>query len=171
MTDNKPETPKLEELVERLGSTDPVARETSREKLVEMGGSDVTRALVRELVDSNEHVRWEAAKALSEIADPVAAPGLMHALEDDNEDVRWLAAEGLVSLGEVGLVTTLSGLIKRARSIEFCKSAHHVMHHLAQQGHADIATPVLEALQTFEPEITAPTAAYKALRIIDGYPS
>jgi hypothetical protein len=91
----------------------------------------------------------------------------MHALEDDDENVRWLAAEGLIELGEVGLVTTLSGLIKRARSIEFCKSAHHVMHHLAQRGYANITTPVLEALQTSQPEFTAPTAAYKALQSVE----
>ena len=167
MTEKKPETASIEELIENLASDDPVAREKSREQLVIQGGPVATRALVRKLVDPNDHVRWEAAKALSEIADPVAAPALMHAMEDDNEDVRWLAAEGMVALGEVGLVTTLSGLIKRARSIEFCKSAHHVMHHLAQQGHADITSPVLEALQTSEPEITAPTAAYKALLAID----
>jgi len=167
MTEDKVETPRLEELVERLASDDPAVREKSREKLVSMGGPDVTRALVRQLVDARHQVRWEAAKALSEIADPVAAPALMHALEDDDENVRWLAAEGLVELGEVGLITTLSGLIKRARSIEFCKSAHHVMHDLGQRGYANITTPVLEALQTSAPEITAPTAAYKALRHVD----
>jgi magnesium transporter len=45
-----------------------------------MGGHDVTRALVRELVDRRQQVRWEAAKALTAIADPLTAPGLMHAL-------------------------------------------------------------------------------------------
>ena len=167
MVENKVETAKLEELVEGLASGDPVTRGRSREKLVAIGSHDVTRALIRELVDPRTQVRWEAAKALSEIADPVAAPALMHAMEDDEENVRWLAAEAMVELGEVGLVTTLSGLIKRARSIEFCKSAHHVMHHLGQRGHASITTPVLEALQTSEPEITAPTAAYRALQNVE----
>lgn len=167
MTQDKVDAPALEELIEQLASDDPVVREQSRERLVAIGTPEVTRALVRQLLDQRPKVRWEAAKALSEIADPVAAPALMHALEDDDENVRWLAAEGLVELGEVGLITTLSGLIKRARSIEYCKSAHHVMHHLGQRGHASITGPVLEALQTSQPEITAPTAAYKALQTVE----
>ncbi len=166
MNENR-ETQEVNALVQQLASDDPATRQQSREQLVGIGSPEVTRALVRQLVDPRNQVRWEAAKALSEIADPVAAPALMHSLEDDDENIRWLAAEGLIELGDVGLVTTLSGLLKRARSIEFCKSAHHVIHHLGQRGHANITTPVLAALETAEPEITAPTAAYRALQIID----
>jgi hypothetical protein len=41
------------------------------------------------------------------------------------------------------------------------------MHHLSQRGHSSITAPVLQALQTSEPEVTAPTAAYKALQAIE----
>ena len=45
------------------------------------------------------HVRWEAAKALCGIADPLAAAALVNAFDDRDGDVRWLAAEGVAALG------------------------------------------------------------------------
>jgi hypothetical protein len=150
-------------LIDELTNHDPVARKHARERLCRMGGHDVTRALVGELVDPRRLVRWEAVKALSVLADPIAAPGLLHALEDDDGDVRWVAAEGLIALGRIGLLTVLSGLTRRARSIEFCRSAHHVLHDLKKHGDADVIAPVLAALERPEPQVAAPLAAHHAL--------
>jgi hypothetical protein len=88
---------------------------------------------------------------------------LVHALDDDNEDVRWLAAEGLVALRKTGLMAVLSGLIKRAGSTAFCRSAHHVLHGCSQEGNAKAIAPVLVALNGPEPGVCAPPAAYDAL--------
>lgn len=159
-------TPSLQELVASLASEDPVARQKAREKLVSTGGHDVTRALLGKLVDPRQHVRWEAAKALTAIADPIAAPALMHSLEDDDEDVRWVAGEGLIALGKDGLLTALNGLTKRATSLDYCKAAHHVLHDLRERGYADVVAPVLKALESSEPEATAPPAAYEALMAV-----
>ena len=150
-------------LVTGLASSEPVARQQAREKLIRLGGHDVTAALVAESLDPRRQVRWEAVKALAALADPVAAPALLHALEDHDSDVRWVAAEGLVGLRRVGLLTVLSGLTRRARSIEFCRSAHHVLHDLKKHGHADVIAEVLTALDQDEPETAAPPAANRAL--------
>ena len=163
MPENKNDSELIPQLVAQLASKDPVARETSREQLVSIGGLEVTRALVGELTDPRAHVRWEAAKALADIADPVAAPGLMHALEDDDEDVRWVAGEAMIALGVVGLKTVLSGLTRRAGSLEFCKAAHHVLHELRPKGYAETVEPVLKTLEMSEPGVTAPPAAFNAL--------
>ncbi len=152
-----------EKWIEDLGSNDPASRQRAREQLVELGGQDVTRALVGELVDPRKQVRWEAAKALIEIADPVSAPALMHALDDEDSDIRWMAGEGLIALGKIGLLTVLSGVTKRARSLDFCKAAHHVLHDLKQDDIAETIAPVLEALDSSEPAVTAPPAALTAL--------
>ena len=101
---------RLLELIVALASSDPVLRERSREALVAAGTYDVTRALVGELTDPRQHVRWEAAKALAAIADPIAAPALVHALDDDDDEVRWIAAEALVAMGQDGLLNVLNGL-------------------------------------------------------------
>jgi hypothetical protein len=161
--ENEQRAEQIARLIDELASNDPVVRQQAREKLCRIGGHDVTRALVAELVDPRRLVRWEAVKALAVLADPIAAPGLLHAIEDDDGDVRWVAAEGLIGLGHVGLLTVLSGLTRRARSIEFCRSAHHVLHDLKKHGHAEVIAAVLAALEQDEPETAAPPAAHHAL--------
>lgn len=148
-------------LVGQLAEPDAVVREKARKQLVELGSPDVTPALLQAVIDPRTHVRWEAAKTLQAIADPVAASSLMHALEDEDADVRWVAAEGLIALKKVGLRTVLSGLITRAGSIEFRRSAHHVLHE--SKAFAGIVAPVLKALGQSEPAVAAPLAAYDAL--------
>lgn len=154
---------KIAHLITQLANPDPAYRQASREELVQLGGHEVTRALVAELNDPRQIVRWEAAKALLALADPIAAPALLHMLEDRDPDVRWVSAEGLVALGETGLCTVLSGLTRRARSIEFCAGAHQVLHDLKGKVRAEILMPVLAALEGSEPAVLAPVAAFAAL--------
>ncbi len=139
MTERIEPSDQIAQWVNQLAADDPVVREKSRKQLVQLGGHDVTRALVQALIDPRMHIRWEAAKALHVIADPVTATALMHALDDDDEKVRWAAAQGLIALKQVGLLAVLSGLLKRAGSMEFCKAAHHVLH--AQKSCADVVAP------------------------------
>jgi hypothetical protein len=157
------DTNRLGELIEQLADENPVTRQSARDELVRLDGHDVTRALVAELIDPRAHVRWEAAKALAAIADPIAAHGLTHALDDEDRDVRWVAAEGLIVLGKTGLMTVLSGLTKRAQSAAFCRGAHHVLREMRAHGYADVADPVLAALEGPQPGVGAPPAAYCAL--------
>jgi HEAT repeat protein len=157
------ELAKVEALVTDLANNDSVARQRARESLVALGSNEVTAALVAELTDPRQHVRWEAAKALAALKAPVSALALVHALDDDSGDVRWLAAEGLKALGRPGLMAVLSGLIKRAGSTAFCRSAHHVLHGFSQEGNANAIAPVLVALDGPEPAVVAPPAAYAAL--------
>lgn len=163
MSTEKDDIDTVHALVEQLASDDPVVRERSRRRLVEIGGKHATRALIGELVDPRKQVRWEAAKALKAIADPASAAALMQLLDDDDQDVRWVAGEALVALGKIGLMTVLSGLIKRARSPEFCQSAHHVLHDLKEKDYAEGIQNVLKALESSEPEVTAPPVSYEAL--------
>ncbi len=162
----------LRELIAALASRDPVARERSRETLVATGTCAVTRALVGELNDPRQHIRWEAAKALAMIADPIAAPALVDALDDEDDEVRWIAAEGLVAMGREGLLTVLGGLVKRARSLAFCRGAHHVLRDLCRikcpekRMNTAPITPVLVALEQAEPAMTVPAAAMKALLVL-----
>lgn len=85
-------------ILTQLNSNEGIARQRARERLVKLGASAVP-CLIEMLTDPRDHLRWEAAKALSEIGDPKAAPALVQALEDDYCGVRWLAAEALIKLG------------------------------------------------------------------------
>jgi hypothetical protein len=126
-------------------------------------------ALLKSLQSPSKHVRWEAAKALGEIADPGAAPALVSALEDEKGAVRWLAATALINLGHAALVPLLRGLEGSSDSIWFRDGAHHVLHTLIKDGVADEAIPVLEALEDIEPSVEAPVAAYHVLQDLRGW--
>ena len=158
----------IADLVELLNSSDAAVRQASREKLVELGGDTVTRTLVTALIDPRTQVRREAGRALQTIADPIAAPALLNALDDEDKEVRWIAGEALIALEDVGLKTVLSGLIRRAGSPEFCKSAHHVLH--ARKQWTQVIDPVLHALNQHEPAVMVPPAAYKALVAVSEFP-
>jgi HEAT repeat protein len=156
--------PETNRLLEELKGSDPVQRESARQALVRLGTPEVTVALVGELLDPRQQVRWEAAKALGSLADPVSASALLEALDDNDEDVRWVAAEGLIALGRTGLLAALHGLTKHSRSNAFRKSAHHVLHELLKRGEVPgVIAPVLAALEEADSAISAPPAAYHAL--------
>jgi HEAT repeat protein len=154
-------------LVDALAATDGVDRHAARVQLEEIG-SPAVPALISALQSPSEHVRWEAAKALCEIAEPSAAPALVKTLEDQKAAVRWLASTALINLGREALVPLLRGLEGHSDSIWFRDGAHHVLRSLIRDGVADEALPVLEALENLEPRIEAPIAAYHVLEDLRG---
>ena len=154
-----------ETAIEQLASDDGVVREKARKVLVANKGNEVVRALIAELVDPRQRVRWEAAKALSQIGDPVAALPLVHVMDDEDHDVAWIAAEGVAGMGEPGLLAVLSGLTRSSRSATFCKHAHHALKQMRRQGtHHALVETVMVALEGMEPTLTAPVVAYQALQ-------
>ena len=162
-------TKKIQDLVEKLASENGVDRMQAREQLVAAGGYDVTRALIAELVDPRQHVRWEAALALKAMADPIAALPLVHAMDDDDEDVRWVAAEGVAGLGEPGLLAVLSGLTRASKSSVYCTAAHQALRELRDHGvHREIIESVMPALEGSERNLSGPIAAYQALQKLRG---
>jgi hypothetical protein len=154
---------RIASLVDALANVDGVERHTARVKLEGIGPPAVP-ALARALQSPSEHARWEAAKALGEIADPSAAPALVSTLQDDKSAVRWLAATALINLGRDALAPLLRGLEGKSDSIWFRDGAHHVLRSLIRDGVADEAVSVLEALEDIEPCIEAPMAAYEVLQ-------
>ncbi len=156
-------SPRFSTHIDKLRGADPVARVHAREQLVKIGRA-ATEPLVELLQSPSEHVRWEAAKTLSEIADPMAAPALIEAMDDRNTDVRWVAAEALVALGHPALEPLLRALLKKSESIQFCCSAHHVISALTSEPREPELVEVLEALTHEEPAVWVPGAAANALQ-------
>ena len=153
----------IEVLVDALAHKDGVTRHNAREQLEGVGKLAVPY-LVSALRSPSEHARWEAAKALAEIADPSAAPALVHALCDEKAAVRWLAGNALINLGHDALAPLLRGMEASSDSIWFRDGAHHVLRSLIRDGEADEAIPVMEALENLEPRLEAPIAAYHVLQ-------
>jgi hypothetical protein len=153
----------ISELIAALASPSPVARRKAREALVALGKPAVP-SLIQLLSHRKPHVRWEAAKTLGGIADPIAAFALVNALKDRDGDVRWLAAEGLAALGRDALPPLLAALIDPSNSDWLCEGAHHVCHVLVRKrGLGPILRPLLAALEQTEPKVASPLAAYTAL--------
>lgn len=152
----------LAALTEALASPDGVRRQAARERLQSLGRAAVP-ALVAALGSADENTRWEAAKALGDIADPRAAAALVRTLDDSQSAVRWLAATALINLGRDALVPLLQGLEGSSDSTWFREGAHHVLHTLVRESLADEAMPVLAALENLEPRVEAPVAAYHVL--------
>lgn len=155
----------IDRLIGELASIDGVERRQARERLVGMGRL-ATPALIHALQSDNEHVRWEAAKALGAIPDPRAAEALVSALRDQESSVRWLAAKALIALGRDSLIPLLERLEKKSDSIWMREGAHRVLHTLVREGVADDAAPVLEALEDIEPVVEVPIAAFNLLQVL-----
>ncbi|MFN2297660.1 MAG: HEAT repeat domain-containing protein [Anaerolineales bacterium] len=108
-------------------------RTENREKMLTLGKAALP-ALLHALRDKKNHVRWHAAKALSEVHDPETAPDLINAMEDKDFGVRWLAAEGLIAMGADILEPLLRGLRLRFHSHRMLEGTRHVLHVLADDG-------------------------------------
>ncbi len=166
-------------LIADFMSEDDSSRENARLHLVALG-EKALGPLIKALTDRNDQVRWQAAKALGQIASPKAAPALVDALEDHEFDVRWLAAEALMAIGVDALEPLLAALMKRPQSFWLRESAHHLLahlvgedvkvdHHLANHPVSKVIkfraslAPVMEALHAPDPVNQIPPKAAQAL--------
>lgn len=154
-------------LMEDLGSKDGITRTKARETFVAMGIPAVD--YLSELVEHPKRLcRWEALKALGEIADPDSGPLLALALEDEESDVRWLAAEALIAIGKEGTVAALERLIDKSDSLFTRQGVHHVLREYLHRTHDELVAAVLVALDGVDPVVHGPIAAEKALKKLKG---
>jgi len=161
-SDQDAEQKPLESLIDALRSKNAAEREQARERLILLGHAAVI-PLLHSLKDHDEHVRWEAAKALAGIADPAAAEALAETLDDESAGVRWTAGEALIVIGWEGAKQVLVSLLRKSDSTSLCTAAHHVLSHFARHKSGEFLKPVLERLQGVEPAVSVPLAALTAL--------
>jgi hypothetical protein len=151
-------------LIDQLGDADPHERLKARRQLMSVGKSALP-AIISALFNTDENIRWQAAKLLSELRDPTTAPSLVKVLADDDHfGVRWLAAEALINMRLNGLKPVVQSLIRRPESIWLRQGVHHVLHSLHDRGLTGSALDdVLCALEGRVPSLEIPVAAEKAL--------
>jgi HEAT repeat protein len=154
----------IDSLIKDLHNEDGIVRQEARQTL-EFIGRPAVDFLNPLLKEPNDDVRWEAAKALTEIADPRAASPLADILMDHNFGVRWLGAEGLIAIGRTALGPVLEQLVHHPDSAWLRERAHHVLHDLSQKDPEvkALVAPVLAALEGVEPEIGVLEPAYAVL--------
>jgi HEAT repeat protein len=136
---------RIDELIRNLSADSGLTRARSRAALVGLG-SEAVSALKSLLEDENPRLRWEAAKALVEIADRTTAPALVSALTDKEFDVRWLAAEALIALGRPGTVAVLRRLMRPPHTPWLREGAHHVLSETTDPADRERVKRVVETL-------------------------
>ncbi len=159
------ELPRMTEarlLADGLSDTNSRQRAQVREKLLGLGRAALP-ALLSALRNANPNVRWQAAKALSQLHEPETTLDLLDAMEDDDFGVRWLAAEGLIAMGPDCLETLLKGLTACFDSVRIREGARHVLHVLVDKGYTDEAMDkLMHALRGSGPPAEVGWAAEKA---------
>ncbi|MFC1969585.1 HEAT repeat domain-containing protein [Chloroflexota bacterium] len=165
MSDSKAAKATIKSLIANLASKDGVVRVMARQQLVAYKKRSVA-PLIRTLSDENDWVRWEAAKALSQIGNPKSIQVLLEALTDEKFEVRWLAAEGLIRTGRKAIVPLLKALVKHSDSYWLREGIHHVLHDINGGKIRNVLRPVLGALEGPEPSLEVPLAAQAALETL-----
>ncbi len=162
MSDSKADKATIKSLIANLASKDGVVRVMARRQLVAYKKRSVA-PLIKALSNKSDYVRWEAAKALSQIGSPASIQALLKALEDNMFDVRWLAAEGLIRIGRKAIAPLLEALVKHSDSHWLREGIHHVLHDMNRGKLSKVLWPVLVALEGPEPSLEVPLAARAAL--------
>jgi len=163
---SKAAKPSVKSLIVALASEDGVVRVKARQQLVAYGGRSIA-PLIETLSNENAWVRWEAAKALSQIANPSSVRALLEALSDKTFEVRWLAAEGLIRIGRKAVVPLLETLVEHSDSLSLREGIHHVLYDMNRGNLDNTLRPVLTALEGTEPSLEAPLAARGALNALN----
>ncbi len=136
----------VRKMVRELGDKDGIVRQRARHDFVKLGRKAID--YLAELLDAPQNqLRWEAAKALEQIADPISIPLLINSLEDVDSDVRWIAAEGLIRLQPDSLKPLLNNLINRPNSTLLREGAHHVFREYQGIQMRKVLEPLLRALE------------------------
>jgi len=140
----------IKSLIVDLESKDGVVRVKARQQLVAYKKQSVA-PLIRTLSNENDWVRWEAAKALSQIGNNKTIKALLEALSDKKFEVRWLADDGLIRIGRKEIVPLLEALVKHSDSHWLREGIHHVLHDMNRGKITEVLRPVLVALEGPEP--------------------
>ena len=162
VSDNKAAKATIKSLIADLASKDGVVRVKARQQLVAYKKLSVA-PLIRTLSNENDWVRWEAAKALSQIGNNRAIKALLEALSDEKFEVRWLAAEGLIRIGRRAIVPLLEALVKHSNSYWLRGGIYHVLNDMNTGKITEVLRPVLVALEGSEPSLEVPLTAKAAL--------
>lgn len=151
------------ELIKQLGSDSGIIRQKARFELVAIGKQAIPH-LIGLQYSKEQHIRWEAMKTLSQIADPSCIPILIKALENHIFDVRWLAAVALIEIGHASVVPLLEALESRNDSLFLREGAHHVLKFLKSKNEFVDNFGIITMLESVSQHSLLSATAYKILR-------
>ena len=155
----------IKKFIDDLSSDNGIKRQKARNELVKIGEPAIDYLIELQFAPQH-HTRWEAIKALSQIAEPDSIPLLINSLEDEKFDVRWLAAEGLINIGKDSIKPLVITLLENTDSEYLREGVHHVLKDLQLEGKYPDENNVLEALESYNEEkiIIAAESLLKTLK-------
>ncbi|MBN1375869.1 MAG: HEAT repeat domain-containing protein [Dehalococcoidia bacterium] len=162
-------TAQISDLISKLGSKDGLVRQNARLSIQQIGRAAVPD-LSELLSDKRKYVRWEAAKALAEIASPLSARVLVMALEDKDFDVRWLSAIGLIKLGWPALEPALQAILLSEEPDWLWDGVRHVVRGMAKGEITEMLTPLIDAFDSVDYRIKVPMEAKNLLAELRALP-
>ena len=122
------------------------------------------------LKSGNHQLKWEAAKALEDIASVRAIPELIRLMNDKESEFRWMAAEGLRKLGRRSIVPLLELVIEKGQSPRIRTGAHYVLNEVLTDIEKLEMENLMEALSNYyETGETAPVWASEAIKHFPRY--
>ncbi|MGD0854990.1 MAG: HEAT repeat domain-containing protein [Dehalococcoidia bacterium] len=156
-------------LVTKLSDEDGLVRQNARLDLQTIGKPAVPQ-LCWTMNNKNKHARWEAARALAELADPSSLPWLIKALDDKEFDIRWLVGLALIRIQIPALVPLLEALLVTRKQNWLWEGARHVIRGMAQGEMAEMMTPLVNAFDSIDFRMNVPIEARKLLIILRDTP-
>lgn len=121
--------PKVKNLLNDLMDESTMKRKNARHFL-ESEGEAVLDDLYVLLRAKNHQLRWEAAKALEDIASPKSMKVFVKMMHDGESEFRWMAAEGLRKIGRESIPAVLKLVEDSGQSPHIRIGAHHVLNAL-----------------------------------------
>lgn len=117
-----------------------------------------------ELLDhSDSHIRWHAARGLSETGDTRYILMMAEGLLDENHAVRWATADVLASHGKSAVPVILS-ILSRCKSTESVRrAAYHALNGISSSEVKKRIQPLLDALHDSAADIKSPAVAQQLL--------
>jgi hypothetical protein len=150
---------KISGLIEQVRCGDARACAEDVRNQLKAIGAPALPALVEAIRAEKGPSRVVLVGLLRQINDPVSAPALVELLSDKDFDVRWEAVEGLSALGYDSLEPLISALIRSPGSLPLRNGAHHILHHVAEEGYYTLLRPLMMAIEGGIPNVEILPAA------------
>jgi len=126
-------------------------------------GRTAQPALLKALSHPDSHIRWHAARSLSQVGDASGADQLAEGLYDHSQAVRWATANVLAELGTPAIPAVLRVISQQPLEEPFRQAAYHALHAMISPQIQAYLQPLLEALRNPAGRLQAPQIAQRML--------
>lgn len=150
-------------LIKALEMDRGVLHSAAKQALIELGPL-AEKTWVAALNHPDSHIRWHAARSLSDPTDRRSMEMLAEGLMDENREVRLASADTLARIGPPGVPATLAVISRNELNINARKAACQALHGVYSRRLRERLKPLLDALQNSSASVEAPAIAFRLLK-------